>query len=256
MTIRIERNAETGTATIHVDRPEKRNALSREMLTDLKTAFKNLPTEDGVRVLILRGADDVFSAGADIEEFAARVDDPRAEAAFVDVIHEVYEAVEHCPVPVIAALEGPAVGAGTEIALAADLRVATPSASIALTEINIAMIPPFERLTQYMSRGTVRELCLTGRPLDAQAAADAGVFNRLVDPADLDRTILDLAETIAEKSPHAIRRTKEALRYGETATKAATIEYRKRLEYECYDHPDFAKSVRAFSDGNRPDFSP
>jgi len=255
MTIRVERNAETGIATVHVDRPEKRNALSNEMLTDMETAFEELPAEDGVRIVVLRGSDDVFSAGADVGEFAERVDDPRAEAAFVNAIHDVYEAVESCPVPVIAVLEGPAVDAGTEIALAADLRVATPGASIALTEIDIAIVPPFERLSQYLGRGRVRELCLIGRPLDAESAAEAGVFNRLVNPEDLDRTVANLAETIAEKSPHAIRRTKEALRFGETATKAATIEYRKQLEYECYDHSDFAESVRAFAEGRKPDFS-
>lgn len=256
MSILVDRNEAAGVATVTIDRPEKRNALSVEMLAELVAAFEDLPGRDGVRVMVVRGTDDVFSAGADIEEFADRVEDPQAEAAFVEAIHDVYEAVERCPIPVIAALPGPAVGAGVEIALAADLRVATTDAHLAFSEIDIAIVPPFERVSQYLGRGTVRELCLTGRQLSAETAAESGVFNRLVDPDDLDEAVGDLADTIAAKSPHAIRRTKEALRFAESATKAETIEYRKRLEYECYDHPDFAESVRAFSEGLNPDFSP
>lgn len=256
MSIETEVSPDEGVATVRIDRPEKRNALSMPMLRDIREAFEELPSRDGVRVLVVTGVEDVFSAGADIREFAKRVDDPTAEAAFVESIHGVYEAVESCPIPVIAAVNGQAVGAGCEIALASDLRVATRDASLLISEIDLAIVPPFERLSEYLGRARVRELCLTGRPLPATEADAAGVFNEVVARDEFDDAVDGIVTTLASKSPHALRRTKEAFKFAETATKDQAIDYRKRLEYECYDHPDFEESVEAFVEGDSPDFSP
>lgn len=253
MTIRTEIDTKRQVGTITIDRPEKRNALSAEMLGSLQDAFETMPNAD-VRVLVVEGTDGIFTAGADIEEFERRVDDPRAEAAYVDTIHQTYEAVERCPIPVVAKVSGPAVGAGCEIALAADLRVASTDASLVLSEIDIAIVPPFERISQYLGKARVRELCFTGEPLEASEDAADRVFNRIVPPAELDPATADLVDTVAAKSPHALTATKQAFGHAESVSKPQSIAYRKRLEYECFDHPDFRESIRAFGEGRSPSY--
>jgi enoyl-CoA hydratase/carnithine racemase len=253
MPIRTEIDTERRVATVTIDRPEKQNALSRTMLGELRETFHALPEQD-VRVVVIEGADGVFSAGADIAEFERRVSDPRAEAAYVEEIHDTYDAVEECPLPVVAKVPGPAVGAGCELVLAADLRVASTEASLALGEIDIALVPPFERLGQYLGKARVRELCFTGEPLAANEAAAQRVFNRIVSSEQLDATTTDLVEDLAGKSPHALEKTKQALRHAESVPKAESIAYRKRLEYECFDHPHFRESIEAFTEGREPTY--
>jgi enoyl-CoA hydratase/carnithine racemase len=251
MPIRTETDSERRVATVTIDRPEKQNALSRTMLGGLRDTFLALPDED-VRVVVVEGVDGVFSAGADIAEFERRASDPRAAAAYVEEIHDTYEAVEDCPLPVVAKVSGPAVGAGCELVLAADLRVASTAASLALGEIDIALVPPFERIGQYLGKARVRELCLTGEPLTADEEAARSVFNRIVPPERLDTATAEFVDALAGKSPHALEATKRALRHGESVSKAESIAYRKRLEYECFDHPHFQESIEAFTEGREP----
>ena len=131
MPIHTEIDSERRVGTVTIDRPDKRNALSRAMLAELRDAFETLPdAEADVRVLVVEGTDGIFSAGADIGEFQRRAGDPSAAAAYVEEIHRTYEAVEGCPLPVVAKIPGPAIGAGCEIALAADLRVASATAAL------------------------------------------------------------------------------------------------------------------------------
>lgn len=255
MPIHTEIDSDRRMGTVTIDRPGKRNALSRAMLAELREAFETLPDADGdVRVLVVEGTDGIFSAGADIEEFKRRAGDPRAETAYVDEIHETYEAVEDCPLPVVAKIPGPAVGAGCEIALAADLRVASTNASLALGEIDIGLVPPFERFMQYLGKARVRELCFTGEPLTADEEAARAVFNRIVPAAKLESATAALVDTLAEKSPQALSTTKRALRHAESTSKDGSIAYRKQLEYACFDHPDFEESIDAFVDGREPSY--
>lgn len=255
MPIRTEIDSDRRVGTVTIDRPEKRNALSRTMLTELQDAFGTLPDADAdVRVLVVEGTDGILSAGADIAEFERRVGDPRAEAAYLEEIHETYEAVDDCPLPVVAKISGPAVGAGCEIALAADLRVASTDASLALSEIDVGMIPPFERFLQHLGKTRVRELCFTGEPLTADEEAARRVFNRIVSPDVLDATTADLVDTLAAKSPHALSATKRALRHAESVSKDESIAFRKQLEYECFDHPHFEESIDAFIEDRQPSY--
>lgn len=255
MAIHTEIDSERRVGTITIHRPEKRNALSRTMLDELRDAFETLPDADAdVRVLVIEGTDGIFSGGADITEFQRRVGDPRAEAAYVEEIHETYEAIEDCPLPVVAKIAGPAVGAGCEIALAADLRVASTDASLALGEIDIGLVPPFERFLQYLGKARVRELCFTGEPLTADEDAAGRVFNRIVPAAELASATASLVDSLAEKSPQALSATKQALRHGESVSKDESIAYRKQLEYKCFDHPHFEESIDAFVEGREPSY--
>ena len=255
MPIHTEIDSERRVGTVTIDRPDKRNALSRAMLAELRDAFEALPDADAdVRVLVVEGTDGIFSAGADIGEFQRRAGDPSAAAAYVEEIHQTYEAIEDCPLPVVAKLPGPAVGAGCEIALAADLRVASADASLALGEIDIGLVPPFERFLQYLGKARVRELCFTGEPLTADEEAARRVFNRIVPAGELASATAALVDTLAAKSPQALSATKRALRHAESVSKDESIAYRKQVEYECFDHPHFAESIDAFVEGREPSY--
>jgi enoyl-CoA hydratase/carnithine racemase len=255
MTIRTDVDTERSVGTVTIDRPEKRNALSPAMLEGVRDAVETLPDAD-VRVIVVEGTDGIFSAGADIDEFVSRVDDPQRAAVYVEEIHDTYEVVEECPLPVVAKLSGPVVGAGCEIALSSDLRIASEDVTLALSEIDIGLVPPFERASQYLGKARVRELCFTGEPLTTDEPAASQVFNRIVPREDLDAATATLVDTLAEKSPQALSATKQALRHGESVSKRESIAYRKRLEYECFDHPHFEESLSAFLEDRPPSYHP
>ncbi len=242
-------------AQLTIDRPEAKNALSSEVLADVLGALDEVEARDDVRAVVVTGAGEVFSAGADVHEFGRHTDDPDALAAYLQSFKEVYDRVEAFPLPVIAALNGPAHGGGSELAMCCDLRVAATNAELKLSEITMALTPPFERLSRHLSDGRVRELCYTGNALSAEEGTEAGVFVDAVDPESLESRTADLVADIVDKSPHALARTKEALRYSDGKSTSESIEHRYALNYQCFSHEDFEESVTAFAEGREPDYS-
>ena len=243
-----------GVALLTMHRPKKMNALSIPLLEALVEAMVRFETAPNIRCVILTGMGKAFSAGADIADFVERgVDaylDPRRLSAWA--------AIERFPKPLIAAVNGYALGGGCELALLCDLIIASENARFGQAEINIAGIPGdggTQRLPRFVGPALATEMILTGRMIDADEARDAGLVLRVVAAADLIPTAQSLAETIASKAPLTVRAAKTALRmaFEEPLSKGLTRE--RQLLAGLFSTRDHREGTRAFLEKRRPVFS-
>ena len=188
---------------ITVNRPDKLNALNSATLDALLLAFESAAADDSVRVIVLTGAGTkAFVAGADIAEMAdLRPTDGRD---FSLRGQRLMRRIETLPKPVIAMVNGFALGGGLELAMACHLRIAADTAKVGQPEINLGLIPGFggtQRLLRLAGRSATLELCLLGAPIDATRAAQLGIVNRVVPAADLDAETMKIAEQLAASRP-------------------------------------------------------
>ena len=200
-------------ATITLNRPEVHNAQNDILRRELYQAFNGLITDDDVKVIVITGAGErAFSAGADIREFV--------EPASPTQLRERRKRIEYrammdrCSQPIIAAINGFALGGGLELALACDIRIAAENAMLGLTEINLAIIPGgggTQRLPRLIGRGKALEMILTGARIPASEALALGIVERVVPAGEALKAATALARTIAEKAPIALRYAKEAV---------------------------------------------
>ncbi|MGH8014249.1 MAG: enoyl-CoA hydratase-related protein [Candidatus Binataceae bacterium] len=214
-------------ATLNVNRPKALNALNRAVLEQFAAAQAEIRNDPAVRVLIITGVGDrAFVAGADI---AAMSDMTALEGLeFSRMGHRVMQGFEELPIPVIAAVNGFALGGGLELALACDLIIASETARFGQPEINLALIPGFggtQRLPHRIGHNRARELIMTGDMFDARAALEWGLVNKVVAPDALLSEARALGEKLAGKSAVALRNAKAALR-------AATMEEDTGLRFE------------------------
>lgn len=252
--VTVSRDSTARYATVTIDRPDAGNAMSPDVIGDLRDRIEAVATDDTVRSIVVTGADRTFSAGADVDEFAARADDPDAVLAYLESFTELYTRIEAVPVPVIGRVNGPAYGGGYELAMACDIRIASTDAELCPAEIRMGIVPPFERLVTELGEGIARELCFTGGVLEAEAVADTDLFSRVVTPDELDEAVRDVAERIAARSPNAVAQTKRAMVRNRADGIARAASYRRALDEQCVRHPDFAESVAAFREGRDPDY--
>ncbi|WP_336328299.1 enoyl-CoA hydratase/isomerase family protein [Halovenus sp. HT40] len=189
--------------TITLDRPERKNALTREGLDELHEAVADA-TES---VLYLHGAGDAFCAGADLDTVGSL--DEETAAGFAEQGQDVARALEQYDGTVVAGIDGPARGGGVELALACDLRIATPAATFAESGVTLGLFGAWggtARLPRIVGEGAALDIALSGRVLDATEARDCGLCSRIVEEP---RTV---AESLAENDPTAMRRIKERIR--------------------------------------------
>jgi enoyl-CoA hydratase len=200
-------------ATITLNRPDVHNAQNDTLRRELHQVFSALTTDDDVKVIVITGAGErAFSAGADIREFV--------EPASPTELRERRKRIEYrsmmdrCSQPIIAAINGFALGGGLELALACDIRIAAENATLGLTEINLAIIPGgggTQRLPRLIGRGKALEMILTGARIPAAEALQLGIVERVVPAGEALETAAELARTIAAKAPIALRYAKEAV---------------------------------------------
>lgn len=204
------------TAILTLNRPEVMNSFNFAMLRGLQEKIDALRFDPEIRVIIITGAGDkAFCAGADLKERAALSDVQVKE--FIFTIRNLFTAVEYLPKPVIAAVNGVALGGGTELALACDIRIAASTATMGLTETRLAIIPGAggtQRLPRLVGRGKAKELIFTGRRVDAGEALQIGLVNKVVPPEKLMDACLEMAAMICETGPIAIQQAKYAINYG------------------------------------------
>ena len=199
-------------ALLTINRPDKRNALNGPTRSALIAALDAIRTDDAVRVVVITGAGDkAFIAGADIGEFEGRtpVDQFRVMKG-----PSVFDAVESFPKPVIAMINGFALGGGCELAMACDFRVAADSAKLGQPEVNLGIIPGgggTQRLPRLVGSGNAYKLLFTGELIDAAEALRIGLVDEVVPAAQLRERVFALAKMIAEKSPVALQLIKEAV---------------------------------------------
>lgn len=241
-------------ATVTIDRPERKNSLPPDVLEAIGDEIEAAAATEDVRAIVVTGVGDVFSSGADVDEFMDRADDPEAVVGYLGHFGALYDRIESCPTPVIAAVNGPAYGGGYELVMACDMRIAAESAELCPAEINMGIIPPFERLRANLSEARVRELCFTGDTIGAAEAGAAGIFNEVVPDEDLKDATADLVERVVSTSPNAVAQTKRAMVASSRGGGVDTDDYRAALDFQCADHPDFEESVSAFLEGREPEY--
>jgi enoyl-CoA hydratase len=212
--ILVERDG--AVATITINRPKVLNALSMATLDELRRAILALKYDDGVRAVILTGAGDKsFIAGADINELSEQTPVGGREHALRG--QHVLDLVEHMGKPVIAAINGYALGGGCELAMACTIRIAADTAKLGQPEINLGIIPGYggtQRLSRLIGRGRALELMLTGDQLTAAEAHRLGLVNRVVTGANLMGEARKLAHALAAKAPIAVRYIIDAVNKG------------------------------------------
>ncbi|MBN9154344.1 MAG: enoyl-CoA hydratase/isomerase family protein [Microbacterium sp.] len=237
MTLRIDRGDDRVVAAL--DRPRVRNAIDQATIDELHELCAEL--EASPRILILTGAGGVFASGADIAELRAR----RAADARRGINTAAFARVRALPMPVIAAIDGPALGGGAELAYAADIRIGTPAARIGNPEAALGIIAAAGatwRLPQLVGEARAAELLFTGRVLDADEALAWGLLSA-IHPADrLLPAAHELADRIAANDPRAVRHTKTALRAAPDAHPAIELE----LQAELFESPEKERRMTAF----------
>jgi enoyl-CoA hydratase len=244
-------------AVITLNRAPVLNALNIPLLTDLDRAVDLLGRADDVRALIITGAGDkAFAAGADIRELSAlSASEARSHSAFGQA---VFSRVEHIDKPVIAAVNGFALGGGFELALSCSLRIAAESARVGLPEISLGLIPGFgatQRLPRLVGRGRALDLLLTGRVVSSSEALAMGLVDRVVAPGDLLSVARATGAELASKPRHAVRFILEAVRNGTDVSIERGLELESALFALVSNTPDAKEGTRAFLEKRTPRFT-
>jgi enoyl-CoA hydratase/carnithine racemase len=199
-------------AVIRFTRPDKLNIFNRAAIAALRSAFEELKQDNAVRAVVLTGSGKAFVGGADVKEM--RELEPESARAFISHLHGAFAAMRNLPVPIIAAVNGYALGAGCELLAACDLRLAAETALIGMPEIKVGIPSVIEAalLVPLVGLGKAAELVLTGEPITAQEAERIGLINRIVPAEKLEEEALALAEKLAGYSPNAMRLQKQLIK--------------------------------------------
>jgi enoyl-CoA hydratase len=242
-------------ATVTFNRPHVRNALNAETLAALRDTILALKADDGVRVVILTGKGKAFVAGADINELAVQT--PTSARAFALDGQHVFAAVEQLGKPVIAAINGYALGGGCELAMACTIRLAADTALIGQPEINLGIIPGYagsQRLARLVGKGKAMELLLTGAPVSAAEAHRIGLVNRVVGVSALMNEVRALADQLARNAPIAMRYILDVVNRGLEMPLAEAADYEATLFGLIAATDDMREGTRAFLDKRKPEF--
>jgi enoyl-CoA hydratase len=250
----IERKDEI--ATIVIQRPEKLNALNGELITELDRAFHQLAEDDAVRGLILTGAGErAFVAGADIAELAQM--GPLSGVRTSRQGQDAFRFLEKMSKPVIAAVNGFALGGGLELALACDLRIASENARFGLPEVKLGIIPGYGgtiRHPRLVGRGRALELMLTGEMIDAEEAYRIGLVNRVVPQADLRGAAEELLGKMTANGPVAIALALESVDHGFDATLDDALTLESNLFGILASTEDMREGMQAFLEKRPAEF--
>jgi enoyl-CoA hydratase len=238
-----------------VNRPERMNALNIQTREEIREAFAELRRDPEVRVAIITGAGEkAFIAGADITEFEGK--SPVEQREVMRRV-PVFDVMEEFPKPVIAMINGYALGGGCEIALSCDLRIASTNARFGLPEVRLGIIPGgggTQRLTRLIGEGKAMEMILTGEMIDAGEALRLGLINYAVEPEELESKTMEVAGKIAEMSPVALAMAKQSVKNAARLDLRAGLEAELELFSLAFGSQDKEEGVRAFLEKRKPVF--
>lgn len=209
-------DVEDAVATITINRPEKRNAMDEPTRDAIREAFKEAEEREDVRAVVLRGAGSAFSAGGDLE-FYSQLDMVEGLKYVQKYVEGLYTFVERISKPTIAAVDGYALGGGTEIATACDIRLASTDAKFGLTESRVGLYPTGgggQRLIRIVGLGKAKELVYTGDIIDAEEAERIDLANRIYEPEEFEEEVYAFAKKLAKHPPLALSLAKESMHRG------------------------------------------
>ncbi|MGA8663748.1 MAG: enoyl-CoA hydratase-related protein [Thermoplasmata archaeon] len=251
--VRVERQGSV--AWVLLDRPEVLNSLNTDVLLQLEAAFAELETHRSVRAVVLAGSSPVFAAGADIAEMEKKSLAEGIEFGFLG--QRVAERVERFPAPVIALVEGYALGGGLELALAADFIVAAEGAQLGLPEVTVGIHPGMggaTRLSRLIGRARTKLLTYSGVPVSAEEAYRLGFVARLLPAGAAREEAQALAELIASRAPLAVRWVKQVIDRGEDAAMATALHLEAESAGHTFGTTDRKEGMRAFLERRKPKF--
>jgi enoyl-CoA hydratase len=245
-----------GTATITLNRPDALNAFSKEVIQETLHAIEDTKNDPNTHVLILTGAGEkAFSAGADIKAMKGMTALKARELSQMG--ETLCVALENLDKPVIAAINGYALGGGLEVAMSCDLRIATENAKMGQTEINIGLIPGWggtQRLTRLVGKGKAKELIYTGKIIDAKTAEQLGIVNMTVPPDKFKETIRQFAQDLAQKAPVALKVAKTLIDKGAEISLDAALALEREGFGVVASTEDLQEGVTAFTEKRKPAF--
>jgi enoyl-CoA hydratase len=252
--LRIERRDRIAFVTIH--RPEKLNALNARTKTELKELFLELQADAQVDAVILTGSGQkAFVAGTDIKELGEL--DEQKGRLFSEGGQAVFNLIENLGKPVIAAVNGYALGGGAELAMACHIRIASENAKVGQPEVNLGIIPGYggtQRLARLVGKGKALEMILTGEPVDAQEALRIGLVNKVVAPQDLMTAAETMARTIIGKSQVAVRLALLCVNATQELPLGTGQTFEADLFGKCCGSEDFKEGITAFLEKRKPSF--
>ncbi|KAF5244758.1 hypothetical protein FAUST_2275 [Fusarium austroamericanum] len=243
-----------GVRVLALNRPSKRNALSQELITVFLEQLKTASQDDGVRVIVITGSSTFFCAGADIGEISRLDAEGARDCRYLSDLCTGMQAVRK---PLIAAVEGMALGGGFELALMCDLIFAAHNSRFGLPEVSIGLIPGAggtQRLTNAVGKFKAMQMILLGRPIQAEEAQSAGLVAQLYESGSvLDNVVKDTASTLAALSPTALGLAKEAICKSDDL--GVDHEFERSLYYFAFGTKDKEEGVRAFLEKRKPEWT-
>jgi enoyl-CoA hydratase len=250
----VEHQTEQRTALVRLNRPKQLNALNGAVMDELCAALEQLDRDDGVRAVVVTGNERAFAAGADIGEMAGATP---IDMLITNRIGQ-WDRIRKVSKPVIAAVNGWALGGGCELAMTLDLIVAGEGAKFGQPEISIGVIPGAggtQRLTRAIGKAKAMRMILTGEPITAREAEAAGLVAVVTQDELVVEDALALAETIAQKSPLALRMAKEAVNAAYEMSLTDALAHERRLFYLLFASEDQKEGMAAFLEKRTPDFT-
>jgi enoyl-CoA hydratase len=244
-----------GVALLTINRPEALNAMDVAMLGELSEAIAQVESDDEVRVLVITGAGKAFVAGGDILHMSGF--SPRRAKEWSDLGQRTLSKIENMKKPVIAAVNGYALGGGNELAMACDIRVASDRAVFGQPEVRLGMIAGFggtQRLTRLVGSGRAKEMLFTGDQYDAESACKMGLVNKVVPADELLDYCLDMARRIAARGTQAVRLSKEAVNHGQDMDLEKALQLESGLYALVFSTDEPREGCGAFLDKREPDF--
>ena len=244
-------------ARLTLNRPDSRNALDHELLDGLAAAMPSLDRGIDLRCVLITGAGKAFSAGYDIAAIPSETFVQDAEALVAHPFHEALEAIAAHPSPVIAAINGHALGGGLELTLACDLRIGARGAKLGMPPAKLGLIYGHTGLQRFIDAIGVprtKELFLTGRNLSADRAEEIGLIHEVTEDAELERTAVELAAEIAANAPLSMRGNKHVIDTLNSYSRLTAEQERELIELResCFGSEDFREGISAFAEKRKP----
>ncbi|MFN8173823.1 MAG: enoyl-CoA hydratase/isomerase family protein [Solirubrobacteraceae bacterium] len=241
-----------------LNRPEKRNAMNGELVQAVGVALKQAANDGAVRVVVIRGAGAMFSAGMDVAELGRLSEMQEHLRAFRRECIDAWNLAEEMPKPTIAQIHGGAIGGAMELALACDLRVMADDAVMCLPETRIGLIPDVggsSRLPAIVGLGRAKEMIMTSKVVGAEEAERIGLANRVAPAGELDAAVERLCAELLACAPTAVGLAKRVMDASARPALAATLEQEVTAQQVCAASEDFAEGARALSEKRQPEFS-
>ncbi len=256
----IDISKEAGIVKVTLNRPEKLNAFGGHMRRDLAEALEKAGSDNDVRVVVITGAGRAFCAGGDVKFMAELIERKDSEefSRLLGSARRVITAIRQMTKPVIAAINGPASGAGFNLALACDLRLASTEATFSQSFVRVGLHPDWGGtyfLPRLVTPNKACEMFFLGDTIDAQEALRLGIVNRVVAAEELEAATQRLAERLRDAPPISIAAAKQAVYMSQKAALEEMLRYETEVQLRCFESKDGREGIRAFLEKREPRFS-